>query len=136
MFVCLFGCGSEKGTKSFIYETVMGITNIDPLFATNDTELHIVYNTFEGLMKYDKAGILTCGVAENYSVSNGGKTYTFKLKKDSKWSDGRPLTAEDFEFAFKRAVDPHSQSPYASTLLPITYAPDCTYSFKISPFSF
>ena len=124
MFLCLFGCGNEKATKSFIYETVTGITNIDPLFAINDTELHIVYNTFEGLMKYDKAGILTCGVAENYSVSNGGKTYTFKLKKDAKWSDGRPLTANDFEFAFKRAVDPHSQSPYSSTLLPIKNVSD------------
>ena len=117
--LCMCGCEEKNGTKSFLYETVTGITNIDPQLAVNDTELHVVYNTYEGLMKYTKAGVLDCGVAESYTVSNQGKTYNFKLKKDAKWSDGRPLTADDFVFAFRRAVDPQSLSPYAATLLPV-----------------
>ena len=119
LLFCFSGCDEKKGNISFLYETVTGITNIDPQLAVNDTELHIVYNTYEGLMKYNKAGVLTCGVAEEYTVSNNGKTYSFKLKKNAKWSDGRPLTAMDFVFAFRRAVATESPSPYAATLLPI-----------------
>ncbi len=116
---CVSGCSDPNLNRSLIYETVTNIVNIDPQLATNDTELHIVYNTYEGLMKYNKAGVLTCGVAESYSVSKDGKTYTFKLKETSKWSDGRPLTAKDFLFAFKRAVSKETASPYAANLLPI-----------------
>ena len=119
LFICMNGCGDTTTKEPFIYVTDVGIVNVDPQFASNDTELHIVYNAFEGLMKYNKAGTLTCGAAETYKVSRDGKTYTFNLKQNAKWSDGRPLTAKDFEFAFKRAVCPDTRSPYAKTLSPI-----------------
>ncbi len=119
LLISMCGCDMDNSDRSLLYETEIGIVNIDPQLATNDTELHIVHNAFEGLMKYNSAGTLINGVAESYTVTNSGKTYTFKLNPKSKWSDGRPLTANDFEFAFRRAVAPESQSPYASTLLPI-----------------
>lgn len=113
------GCDYQNSNRPLLYETLTTLVNIDPLLATNDTELHVVYNTYEGLMKFNKAGVLTCGVADSYSVSKDGKTYNFKLKDNLKWSDGRPLTAHDFVFAFKRAVAAETASPYAATLLPI-----------------
>lgn len=71
---------------------------------------HIINNTFEGLMRKDNEGI-KAGVAESYEVSEDGKTYTFHLR-DSKWSDGQPVTAGDFEYAWKRALDPAVAAEY------------------------
>ncbi len=121
---CLFGCNNKENGFNFLYETVEKVTNLDPQLAANDTELQVVYNTFEGLMKYDQNNKLICGVADSYSVSKNGLTYNFKIKEDAKWSDGRPLTAYDFEFAFKRAANPETASPYSASLLAIKNLPE------------
>lgn len=71
----------------------------------------IIANTFEGLLR-ERNGVVTPGIAESYDVSADGKTITFHLR-DSKWSDGSPLTAHDFEYAWKRAVDPATASEYS-----------------------
>ncbi len=118
----LGGCANPNNKSNIIYETTAIISNIDPQFATNETELQIVYNIFEGLTKYNKSGELELGVAESYSVSKDGLTYNFKIKDNVKWSDGRPLIADDFVFSFKKAVNPETASPYAATLLPIKNA--------------
>lgn len=75
---------------------------------------HIINNTYEGLMRKNEAG-LQPGIAEKYEVSADGKTYTFHLR-DSKWSDGKPVTAGDFEYSWKRALDPATASEYAFQL--------------------
>lgn len=116
------GCSKKNEKIDFLYETVTKLVNIDPQLATNDTELQVVYNTYEGLMKYDENNALVCGVAEKYSISDDGLTYKFTLKSNVTWSDGRPLTAQDFEFAFRRAISPETESPYAATLLAIKNA--------------
>ena len=46
------------------------------------------------------------GIAEKWDVSEDGKTYTFHLRKDAKWSDGSPVTAKDFEYSWRRICDP------------------------------
>lgn len=68
---------------------------------------------YEGLMTTDKNGKIIAGSAEKVDVSADGKTYTFTLRKNAKWHDGKPVTAADFEFAFKRLVDPTYASEYA-----------------------
>ncbi len=68
---------------------------------------------FEPLMRYkwDGTGV-EYGMAESYDVSEDGLTWTFHLR-DSKWSDGEPVKAQDFEFAYRRLVDPALAAPYA-----------------------
>lgn len=118
----LIGCSNSDEEKSVIYNTTTLIHNIDPQLANNETEFQIVYNTFEGLFKYNEKSEIVNGVVDSYKVKNNGLTYEFKLKSDIKWANGEPLTAYDFEFGFRRAVDKNINSPYSYLLLPIKNA--------------
>ena len=71
----------------------------------------VLSNTFEGLVR-EKSGVVQPGIAETWEVSEDGLTMTFHLR-ESNWSDGSPLTANDFEYAWKRAMDPATASEYS-----------------------
>ena len=71
---------------------------MDPQKSTGVTEANIQYEIFEGLTTYSPDGQVTPGVAEKWEVSDDGKTYTFHLR-DAKWSNGDPVTAEDFVYS-------------------------------------
>jgi oligopeptide transport system substrate-binding protein len=73
---------------------------------------HIIQNLFEGLTRETKDGIEPAA-AESWDITNDGKTYTFHLRDGLKWSDGQPLTAKDFEYAWKRACDSAAASEYS-----------------------
>lgn len=90
------------------------ILGFDPHYNTDQTSLDIINNIYEGLMR-EVNGEVKHGMAESYTVSNDGKTYTFKIR-DTKWSDGEPVTAADFEYSWKRALDP-SKFYYDAPLL-------------------
>lgn len=83
---------------------------IDPALNSAVDGGHVINNTFEGLMRKDDEGIKPA-MAESYTVSDDGLTYTFKIR-DAKWSDGKPVTATDFEYAWKRALNPEVASEY------------------------
>jgi oligopeptide transport system substrate-binding protein len=84
---------------------------IDPgLNAANDGG-HVINNMFEGLMR-ELGGELTPAMAESYTMSEDQLTYTFTLR-DAKWSDGEPVTAYDFEYAWTRVLDPVTASEYS-----------------------
>lgn len=87
--------------------------SLDPALATGTHESWILQHAFEGLMRYNAKGELEPAMAESYEVSEDGKTYTFKIKDDVKWSNGDPVTAGDFEFAWKRVCDPEVASEYS-----------------------
>ncbi|MED4754275.1 peptide ABC transporter substrate-binding protein [Brevibacillus choshinensis] len=87
----------------------------DPGIAEDSTSGTIVRATFEGLTRAGGDGKVHEAAAESYKVSEDGKTYTFKLR-DAKWSNGDAVTAKDFEFAWKRALDPKTASNYAYQL--------------------
>lgn len=87
----------------------------DPGIAEDSTSGTIVRAAFEGLTRTGEGGKVHEAAAESYTVSEDGKTYTFKLR-DAKWSNGDPVTAKDFEFAWKRALDPKTASNYAYQL--------------------
>ncbi len=70
----------------------------------------ILANTFEGLVN-ERRGEILPGIAKSWEISDGGKTITFHLR-ESKWSDGSPLTAHDFVYGWKRAIDPATASEY------------------------
>lgn len=72
---------------------------------------HVINNTFEGLVR-EVSGEVVPAMATEWTISEDGLVYTFKLR-DAKWSDGKPVVAGDFEYAWKRAVDPALASEYA-----------------------
>ena len=71
----------------------------------------VINNTFEGLIR-EKSGVVQPGIAETWDVSDDGLTVTFHLR-ESNWSDGSPLTANDFVYAWKRAMAPETASEYS-----------------------
>lgn len=79
---------------------------LDPALNTAVEAGSALQNLFVGLMKTDPNMIPVPGVAESYTVSDDQTVYTFKLR-DSKWSDGQPVVAEDFRYAWLRALDPN-----------------------------
>jgi oligopeptide transport system substrate-binding protein len=85
---------------------------LDPQKATGVPEANIQYDLFEGLTTYTPDGKVVPGVAEKWEVSDDGITYTFHLR-DSKWSNGDPVTAGDFVYTFRRLVDPATASDYS-----------------------
>ena len=87
--------------------------SLDPAIAKGTHESFVIYQAFEGLMRYDENDELVPGQAESYEVSDDGMTYTFKLRDGLKWSNGDPLTAKDFEYAWKRVIDPELASEYS-----------------------
>lgn len=87
--------------------------SLDPAKAQGTHESWTLDHIFEGLMKYDKEGNITYGVAKDMKVSDDGLKYTFTLRDDVKWSNGDPVTAHDFEFAWKRLLDPNLAADYA-----------------------
>ena len=70
----------------------------------------------------DSKAELIPGAAESWTVSDDGKIYTFKLRPGAAWSDGSPVTAEDFVYSFRRLEDPATAAEYASMLYPIVNA--------------
>ena len=90
--------------------------SLDPPLAQGTHESWILDHTFEGLMKVDPDLKIVPGMAEDYEISDDNLTYTFTLRDGIKWSNGDPVTAHDFEFAWKRALDPNLASDYAHQL--------------------
>ncbi len=95
---------------------------LDPQKQSGTWENNITTDLNEGLMTYDAAGNTIYGVAISHTVSPDGLVYTYKLRDGVKWSDGVPLTAEDFVFSFQRILDPKTAAQYASLLYPIKNA--------------
>ena len=87
--------------------------SLDPALSQGTHESWILTNTFEGLMKYDADGKVIPGIAESYTLSDDNLTYTFKLRDDAVWSDGNPVTAHDFEYSWKRVLNPDLAADYA-----------------------
>ncbi|EEL64461.1 peptide ABC transporter substrate-binding protein (plasmid) [Bacillus cereus] len=88
------------------------IPTMDVTKATDSESMNVMRNVFEGLYTLGENNKLIPGVAKSYEVSEDKKTYTFHLR-DSKWSNGTPVTAADFVFSWKRAVNPDTAAEYA-----------------------
>jgi oligopeptide transport system substrate-binding protein len=95
---------------------------LDPHRATGVPEGNIMRDLFEPLVMEAPDGTLIPGVARSWSLDDDGLIYTFALRDDARWSNGDPVTAYDFEFSMRRALDPATLSSYASILYPIKNA--------------
>ena len=116
----LMGC-SDKTEDAYIYFELPQLpTTLDPQTANSDSELLIVRNIYEGLLRKDENGEICEGASSEYSKN--GLTYTFILRDGLTWSNGDPLTANDFVFGLRRAIDPSTAAPFASRLFCIKNA--------------
>ena len=117
--LCLIhSCGCSDTSEAYIYfELPSAPQTLDPQTASSDQELLVVKNIFEGLLRKNEKGEIVCGAAENYSKN--GLSYTFTLRDDAVWSNGEPLTANDFVFAFRRAVSPETKAPFVARFFSI-----------------
>ncbi|MEL6204906.1 MAG: peptide ABC transporter substrate-binding protein [Pseudomonadota bacterium] len=99
-------------TQEFTYRLLDQFPTLDPQLNEETAGFHVIRDLFEGLMSQDADGNLIPGVATGYEASNGNLTYTFTLRDDARWSNGDPVTAQDFVYAWRRAVNPETASPY------------------------
>src|SRR5262245_48476147 len=90
--------------------------SLDPAKLTGVPEANIELDLGEGLLVLSPKAEPAPGVAEKWEISDDGKTYTFHLRENAKWSNGDPFTADDFVYSFRRAVDPQTASEYAPIL--------------------
>ncbi|CAM3324834.1 peptide ABC transporter substrate-binding protein [Brevibacillus invocatus] len=110
-----------KGEKVFRINIGSEPSTADPGLSDDTTSSMVVSTLFDGLTRKGTDEKIHNAVAEKIDISEDGLTYTFHLR-DSKWSNGDPVTAQDFEYAWKRALDPKFASSYAYQLFHIKNA--------------
>jgi oligopeptide transport system substrate-binding protein len=117
----LAACGSKNDAsdgQTFRMNITSEPPTLDVAQAQDQVSFTVLTGLFEGLTRMDKDGNIIPGVAEKWDVSEDGKKFTFHLRKDAKWSNGDPVTAHDFEYSWKRTLDPdlNPPAPYAYQL--------------------
>ncbi len=119
MALTMAACGTEEPEKMTVRAALVGApVTLDPARAVTETEKTVAANLYENLMKQTLTGV-TAGQASSYVYTDnmdGTETYTFTLRSDIYWSDGKKVTAQDFVYAWQRLVDPETNSPHASIL--------------------
>ncbi|HVJ53174.1 MAG TPA: peptide ABC transporter substrate-binding protein [Aliidongia sp.] len=106
--------------------------SLDPHKIEGAEEYRIALDLFEGLVTYSATDTVIPGVAESWDTSPDGLVWTFHLRNAS-WSDGAPLTAEDFVYSFRRALDPVTACPYTLALMPILNAQEISKGQEKDP---
>lgn len=125
----LAGCGGSKkpatdsgktaadGGQNLAVQIGPDPETIDPALNSAIDGANLILHGFEPLLTFDKDNKIVPGQAESYEASEDGLTYTFHLRDGLKWSDGTPLTAEDFVYSYKRLADPTTAAPYGYDML-------------------
>ena len=96
--------------------------SLDPALARSDSAATILRDIYEGLARLDEAARPVPAAASGWSVSPDGRVYTIRLRAGLRWSNGEPLTADDFVQSWRRLVDPATGSQYAEVLAPVSNA--------------
>ena len=102
--------------------------SLDPRVGYDRTSGIVIKMLYEGLMRLAENGKLEMAIAESVDISPDGRRYTFTLRK-SFWSNGAPVTAFDFEYAWKRSINPHFHSPYSFLFYNIKNAQEAKRGF-------
>ncbi|WP_305842070.1 ABC transporter substrate-binding protein [Photobacterium leiognathi] len=95
--------------------------SLDPQKVSGVPESNVIRDLLEGLVNQDSKGNLVPGAAKSWETEDY-KTWTFHIRDDAKWSNGDPVTAEDFVYTWRRLADPKTASPYASYIQMTTMA--------------
>lgn len=113
------GCFEKDGSDGVIkYDIAYNPGSLDPQTASDDSSTLLIASLYTGLLRLEPDGSLSAGVAEDYTVSDDGLTYRFKLSSSNYWTDTNGFdavcTAQDFVFGFQRLFDPATRAPRAS----------------------
>ena len=117
--LAMAGCTSAEPEQMTMRAALVDApVTLDPALAVTETEKTVAANLFENLMKQTTAGVVGAQASGYEYTDNmdGTETYTFTLRNDIYWSDGKRVTAHDFVYAWQRLVDPATASPHASIL--------------------
>ncbi|HSM91704.1 MAG TPA: peptide ABC transporter substrate-binding protein [Anaeromyxobacteraceae bacterium] len=120
------GCTGGEGARADAGAKVLRLAmteeppQLDSTRATDSVSIFVLGHVMEGLTRYGPEGDIVPGVAERWEL--GERRAVFHLRADARWEDGRPVTARDFVFAWRTAVDPKTASEYAFILYPVKNA--------------
>ncbi|ACD52287.1 peptide ABC transporter substrate-binding protein [Clostridium botulinum] len=116
-FSSLVGCGggtsNDPNAQAITYNLNADPKTLDPALSEAVDSATIIVNAFEGLYKLDENNKAIPGIAEKCDVSQDGTVYTFHIRDGVKWSNGESVTANDFEYSWKRVLNPATASGYA-----------------------
>ena len=115
-FILLAGISAASAEVVYNRGNSADPESLDPHKTSTIYEANILRDLFMGLVVQDSKADLLPGAAESWTISPEGNVYTFKLRQGATWSDGSPVTADDFVFSFRRLVDPATAAEYASML--------------------
>lgn len=119
------GLQAEEYDGELADEQVMRIpmtepASMDPGVSTGYDEIGIFFNIFEGLTGIDqRTNEVVPRMAESWETNEDASEYTFKIRQDAMWSDGTPITANDFVYSWRRVLDPDTMSLYTAAMHPI-----------------
>ena len=116
MLACMSACGNKKTSDSVTVQIGPNPETLDPALNSAVDGGNMLITLFETLLIIDQDNKVQPGQAEKYEVSADGLTWTFTMRDGLKWSDGTDLNAKDFEYTFKRVIDPKLAAPYAETV--------------------
>lgn len=109
----VLGTSAAFAEKLAVFNLAVEPKTIDPVLNNAIDGSNVICNIFEGLVRTKFDDTYEPGCAKSWDVSEDGLTYTFHLRDGLKWSDGKPLTAQDFKYGFERILTPEVASPYA-----------------------
>jgi oligopeptide transport system substrate-binding protein len=121
--VSLFNsCGAGRDRAALIFVNGPEPESLDPALISGQVEGRLAYCLFEGLTRLAADGAVVPAAAERWDISPDGRTYTFHLRENLRWSDGAPLTANDFVQSWRRVLEPATGAVYADVLFVIENA--------------
>ena len=113
---------SKSSDSEIIVNLSVEPKTIDPSFNAQIYGVIYIQHVFEGLTTRDRNNKVVEGVAESWDISSDGKVYTFHLRTNALWSDGKPVVAEDFVYSWRREVDPDVASEFSYQHEPVKNA--------------
>ena len=116
MLACMSACGDKKVSDSVTVQIGPNPETLDPALNSAVDGGNMLITLFETLLIIDQDNKVQPGQAASYDVSPDGLTWTFTMRDGLKWSDGTELNAKDFEYTFKRVINPKLAAPYAETV--------------------
>lgn len=127
LFLTIISCNphpasSNKKSKVFRMAVSSEPPTLDWNLATDSISIRVIDNIMEGLTQFDDSLDPVPAVAREWRVSDGGKKYTYVLRNDVYWSDGKKVSAYDFEYSWKRLLDPSTAAEYAYFLFDVENA--------------
>jgi oligopeptide transport system substrate-binding protein len=119
LLLTVAGCHPREQRADLVFINGAEPETLDPALITGQPEGRIVNALFEGLLRFDRHGKSTPGVAASWEISPDRLTYTFHLRPDARWSDGRAVVAKDFVESWRRTLDPATASAYSYQLFAV-----------------